>query len=1090
VVDTTGDNLLAEFTSAVDAVNCSVEIQRELAERNTELPYERKMEFRIGVNVGDVVEEDDRIYGDGVNIAARVEGFAEAGGICISGRVYDQVENKLDLEFEYLGEKEVKNITRPIRVYRVLSYPGAAAHRVVKAKDAVRKKWRKIVLATAAVLVAAIAIATIWNFYLRPPPVKVASVEKMAHPLPDNPSIVVLPFDNLSKDPDQDYIVDGITDQIITGLSMSPHMFVIARESSFSYKNKDVEIRQISEELGVQYVLEGSVQVSGNRIRITAQLIDALSGHHIWSERYDRELEDIFALQDEIMVKIMQAMHLEVAGLAILDDQPAPPSVEAYKKMLKAIVYVYRFDKNDMAQGRKLYEEAIALYPEYGPAYRLLAWTHFHDYMFGYSKSPAESLNKAEEQANQAVSLGDDKAYSLLSYIYLRKGQFEKAITIGEKGLANNSNWAQYPALFSWILTFVGRDNEAISLIQKAIRLNPKSPFWYFGYASIYYFNTGRYEEALEASKQCVQINRAFIYGWISLSASYSLLGRDEIAHETTKEMLKIFPAVSMKNMPFLLPYKNPARQKLWFDALRKAGIPENPPLKLPDKPSIAVLPFDNISGDPEQEYFSDGMTDDLITDLSKISGLFVIARNSSFKYKGQSVDVKKVSRELGVRYVLEGSVRKAENKLRINAQLIDATTGGHLWAERYDRDYKDIFALQDEIVQHIVSALAVKLTQGEKNQLARKYTDNLEAYDYYLRGEQSLHSFSGEGVDKAKSMFEKAIDLDSKFAHAYAAHAMAHYYIWRLFFTGGGTAPADAREQAFESVTKALALDGRLPRAHLVLAGLYLVDRRYEEAIESAAKAVALDPNNADSYVMQSYVLTKAGSHEEALKAINTAFRLNPKPPPHYYLYQSEVRFNLRQYADVVESIKMTGNTFTEEWLSGWLAPSYAYLGRIEEARKEIQKLRTLRPQANLSWIEQTNILKLEEDTKHAVEGFRRAGLRSYTELEKGTEKKLSGEEIRAIAVDRTWTGFVQGKEDSWWFHFNQDGKMPTWGALGDDNASYWIDGDRICWQWRKLNINEVCCFIHRNPEGKAEEKNEYKGVCNAGLWPFSVEK
>jgi TolB-like protein/class 3 adenylate cyclase len=297
VVDSPGDNVLAEFTSVVDAVNCAVEVQRELAERNSELLPERKMEFRIGINLGDVIEEGERIYGDGVNIAARVEGLAEGGGICISGTVYDAIEAKLGLEYEYLGEQAVKNIPKPVRVYRVLSFPGAAAHRVVKAKKAVGRKWRNVFLAIAMILFVGAVVAT-WHF--TPPPGEVASVEKMAFPLPEKPSLAVLPFDNLSGDASQDYFSDGITESIITALSNVSNLFVIARNSTFTYKGKPVKVQQVAEELGVRYVLEGSVQRSGDRVRITAQLIDALTGHHLWAEQYERTFGDIFALQDDI----------------------------------------------------------------------------------------------------------------------------------------------------------------------------------------------------------------------------------------------------------------------------------------------------------------------------------------------------------------------------------------------------------------------------------------------------------------------------------------------------------------------------------------------------------------------------------------------------------------------------------------------------------------------------------------------------------------------------------------------------------------------------------------------------------------------
>ena len=282
VVDSPGDNLLAEFASVLDAVRSAVEIQEELRARNAQLPDDRKMEFRIGINLGDVIEEGERIYGDGVNIAARVEGLAEAGGICISGTVYEHIKDKLALWEEYLGEHAVKNIKEPVRVYRVRMEPGPEAPKVVPL-------WqRKTVLAGAlAVLVVIIGVG-VWNFYFRPPPIEPASLDKMAFPLPEKPSIAVLPFANMSEDPKQEYLCDGITEQITTTLSKVPSMFVIARTSSFVYKNKPVKVLQVSQDLGVRYVLEGSVQRSGDRVRITAQLIDAIDGKHIWAQRYDR----------------------------------------------------------------------------------------------------------------------------------------------------------------------------------------------------------------------------------------------------------------------------------------------------------------------------------------------------------------------------------------------------------------------------------------------------------------------------------------------------------------------------------------------------------------------------------------------------------------------------------------------------------------------------------------------------------------------------------------------------------------------------------------------------------------------------------
>jgi len=573
VVDSPGDNLLAEFGSVVDAVNCAVEVQRELAERNADLPPARQMEFRIGINLGDVVEEQGCIYGDGVNIAARVEGLAEGGGICISGTVYDQVKNKLGLEYDSLGEQTVKNIPEPVRVYRVLSFPGAAAHRVVKAKRAVGRTWRNVVMTIAAIFIVGAAVA-VWHFYFRPPPMEVASVQKMA--------------------------------------------------------------------------------------------------------------------------------------------------------------------------------------------------------------------------------------------------------------------------------------------------------------------------------------------------------------------------------------------------------------FSLPDRPSIAVLPFDNLSDDPKQEYFVDGMTEDLITDLSKISGLFVIARNSTFTYKGKPVRIRQVAEELGVRYVLEGSVRKADAKVRINAQLIDATTGNHLWAERYDGKLDDVFELQDKITQKIVSALAIKLTASEQEQTARDYTNNLEAYDYYLRGKQLLNKMSREGIEKAKSMFKKAIDLDPEFALAYAEHARANLIISYMYWGG-----LESQNEAFEFVSRAIAIDGSLPEAYTVLAPLQLLKRLYDEAIASAAKAVALDPNKARAHLRQAWVLVFAGRHHDALTAVNMAFRLNPKAPPYYEHVLGVVQFSHRQYAQAIVSLKKAEKGMPD-FVASWfiLVPCYAYLGQLDEAKAELKKILGAYPWYNLTSCRILSLYKLKEDTEHRVEGFRLAGL------------------------------------------------------------------------------------------------------------------
>ena len=316
VVDSPGDNVLAEFSSVVDAVQCAVAVQNEFETRNADLTENRRMEFRIGINLGDVIDEEDRIYGDGVNIAARLESLADPGGICVSKTAFDQIETKLPLGYEYLGEQSVKNIPKPVGAYRVLMKPDAVG-KVIGEKRFLGRFSRKTAITAIIVLLVVAGGLIGWNIYLQQSKkVEPASVDKMAFPLPDRPSIAVLPFDNLSGNPEDESIADGISDSIITALSKTPKMFVISRNSTFTYKGKPVKVRQVSEELGVRYVLEGSLQKSNDQLRINVQLIDAIAGNHLWAEKYDRNMQDIFALQDDITMKIITALQATVSGRA------------------------------------------------------------------------------------------------------------------------------------------------------------------------------------------------------------------------------------------------------------------------------------------------------------------------------------------------------------------------------------------------------------------------------------------------------------------------------------------------------------------------------------------------------------------------------------------------------------------------------------------------------------------------------------------------------------------------------------------------------------------------------------------------------
>ena len=421
VIDSPGDNVLAEFASVVDALESAVEIQKELKVRNADRSESRRMEFRIGINLGDVVEEGERIYGDGVNIAARIEGLAEGGGVCISGTAFDHIGKRLPLGYEYMGEQPVKNIEKPVRVYRVLTEPEQAG-KVIGEKGPRRTRWG---WTAAAVTVLVLAVGgLVWNFYWRAPKIEPASVNKMAFPLPDKPSIAVLPFVNMSGDPGQNFLVDGITENIITALSGVSKLFVIARNSTFTYKGKPVKVQQVAEDLGVRYVLEGSIARSGDRIRVTAQLIDALKGHHLWAERYDREMKDIFVLQDDLAMKILKGVGLKLTSGEDALAGGNPKSLDVFLKMVKAHEHLRVFNIDDNNRARIISEECMALEPDYWGGYSLVGSVHMMDYFLGSTRDPVKSLLTAIQYLEKAVALSDEakgRVYPTLGYLYSMK---------------------------------------------------------------------------------------------------------------------------------------------------------------------------------------------------------------------------------------------------------------------------------------------------------------------------------------------------------------------------------------------------------------------------------------------------------------------------------------------------------------------------------------------------------------------------------------------------------------------------------------------------------------------------------------------
>ena len=781
-----------------------------------------------------------------------------------------------------------------------------------------------------------------------------------------------MPFNNFSKDPEQDYIADGITENIITTLSKLDKLFVIARNSVFTYKGKPVAIRQVSEDLGVRYVLEGSVQISDNRIRITAQLIDAIKGTHLWAQKYDKNIDDIFQMQDEIALKILESMRVELTeGEQAILIGGDTKNLDAYLSFLKGAEQVDKFSEEGNMLARKALLAAIEIDPMYPSAYRALAFTHLADIWLGVSKDPKLSIKKAFKLLEKVRLLDENSPgyYFIMSQLLLLTRQHDKAIKSAERAVSldpNNSTFLQGLAI---ILRYIGEPERALSLQKKVMRLNPYPDSMAYTNLGNDYVSNEKYEEAIQAYKKAIQTSPNQFLNHLGLASAYSQLGLNEKARAAMSETLALRPQLSIEWVK-TLPYRHKTDLDRVVARLEKAGLPDNPPLPLPDKPSIAVLAFDNLSGDPGQEYFSDGITEEIISALSKTDQLFVIARNSTFVYKDKPVNVKQVSRELGVRYVLEGSVRKTEDRVRITAQLIDATKGHHLWSDRYDRDLKDFFAVQDEITMKIITALQVELTEGEQ---MRMWAKGYKRLDVQLKAMELLSLWREgtiEGLMRHGQVAQETIDMAPDLPVGYRSLGWHH---WGLAIIG--KSPRENLKKAFELAQQAVSLDESDGMSYGLLNGVYQRMKQFEKAIAAGGRSVELDPNGAQVHLLLGQTLLYAGKPDEAIGYINKAIRLNPFPPYLYpsnlglcYLLKGQYEKALTEYKKAVQLAPKSPPLYL------YLAVIYILLDREEEARASKAKALELAPFISVGMVSKTSRYKNQADLKLVLDAMRKA--------------------------------------------------------------------------------------------------------------------
>ena len=537
IVKLMGDGMLVEFASVVDAVHAAVETQQAVTDHNSDVPADKRIELRIGINLGDVVIDGDDIQGDGVNVAARLEGMAAPGGVCVSGMVYEGVRDRIDVPFKDMGEQEVKNIDRPVRVWRWLASDGAApmgSHGV-----------------------------------------------NVPLPLPDKPSIAVLPFANMSGDPEQEYFSDGITEDIITELSRFRSLFVIARNSSFTYKGQAVNVGKVGRELGVAYVVEGSVRKAGNRVRITAQLVEAESGNHVWAERYDRDLEDIFAVQDEVARTIVATVagRVDDAGAERTRRRPTNDMV-AYDYLLRATRHVQRYTREDITKARSYIGKAIELDPEIARAYALLA--HLDVWDFYWAGGGGEPLDRAWARLQKAMALDDNasETYAVCCLVCIHLGRPDEALTYAERAIRLNPSDLFSNQQMAWVLECLGRHQEAVEWTEKSMRLDPFYPDDVYDQLGTALYSLGRYEEAAAAIGR---IKKPSSWVYRNLIAAYGQLGRLDDARrafaaleETVEQQRREGNAdASVERILGQAGhyFKNEDDREHQLDGLRKAGL-------------------------------------------------------------------------------------------------------------------------------------------------------------------------------------------------------------------------------------------------------------------------------------------------------------------------------------------------------------------------------------------------------------------------------------------------------------------------------------------------------------------------------------
>ena len=988
VVDTAGDSVLAVFETTAGAVLAAMAIQADLAEINAPVPEARRMRFRIGIHLGDIHEKaDGTIYGDGVNIAARLEGIAEPGAIIVSDVVQGALRGRVDVGFADAGSHEVKNVAEPVRAYGVLTDGAAAPSRPTA-------KRRPLVLAGAGFAVILVG-AIFWQLREpapEPPPAEVASAEPEDPilALPKGPSIAVLPFDTFSETENIEYFADGLAEDITTALSRFPDLFVISRNSTFQYKGQPIDVREVGSNLGAEYVLEGSVRLTSGNLRVNAQLLNATDGSHLWAETFDRDFtaEDLFEIQDSITEQVVSVIG-DAWGVLAQDRLErvrglGTQNLGSYACVARVQSYFRTFTTDEHLAVRTCLEETVENDPGYANAWAWLARLIVDEYQI-YQNPKPNSLDRALAAAQRAVELDpqNDQAQAALADAHFHRLEMDEFAAAAKRTLELNPNSSAALAEIGYQYAYMGEWDRGITLLRKAQKLNPRHPNWYFVITTFDGYGKGQYEAALTEAQK---INMpGFFLNYVMLGMIYGQMGRLDEAKAALEKLDALWPGFTMENardfMGRIMPDAD-VREKV-FGGLRKAGLPEAAPA--PNRPVIAVLPFDSMSEDAAHQFFADGIVEDIITRLARFSEIGVIARNSSFQYKGEAVDVRTVAEELGATYVLEGSVRRSDDDIRVVAQLLDAIDGTHLWAETYDRDLSaaSVFEIQDDITARVVGAIASNdsvIVMAVVDASDTKAPADLASYECVLRAYEYWRVITPDVHLEVRTCLEHVVNNEPGYATALAllSDVTIDEYLY-----GYNPRPdlAPPLDRAWAYAQKAVDVDPKSAQARSNFARTAYYRHNMGIFRTEADRAIKLAPNNTLILAVAGHFLAYSGSWEQGMSLMARAIELNPHHQTWYHFpdfYDAYRQGQNEAALAAAQKINMPGFFWTHQVL----AAAYAQLGMAQEAGEAVATLQTLYPGYSIQTMADVHRMWNFEDEliTRMADGLRKAGLPEET--------------------------------------------------------------------------------------------------------------